>query len=100
MFKILSAYLETILCTAKNPICNNLLKRFNTFRVLSEYAERNFHFQQCLGTSKGQYFEKIKWGGLYTCLREQFTTFIFLDIFKPNTALCVYGEYAKRRKMH
>jgi hypothetical protein len=24
-----------------------------------EYAERNFHFQQCLPTLKAQYFEKI-----------------------------------------
>jgi hypothetical protein len=27
-----------------------------------EYADRNFYVQQCLGTVKGRYFEKIEWG--------------------------------------
>ncbi len=30
-------------------------------RKNEEYAERNFHFQQCVGTLKGQYFKKIEW---------------------------------------
>jgi hypothetical protein len=31
-------------------------------RKNEEYAERIFHHQQCLGTSKGKCFEKIEWG--------------------------------------
>ncbi len=39
------------------------LETFRAFRVLrknEEYAERNFHFQHCPGTLKGQCLEKIK----------------------------------------
>ena len=71
-------------------ICHILHLRLNTFCVFSEYAqilsaqspqvpksfprilqlrrkneecaERNFSFQQCLGTLKGQYFKKTEWG--------------------------------------
>ncbi len=71
-------------------ICHVLHIRLNTFHVFSEYAqilsahspqvlkyfprilcarrkneeqaERIFHHQQCLGTSKGKCFEKIEWG--------------------------------------
>ena len=31
-------------------------------RKNEKYAERIFHHQQCLGTSKGKCFEKIEWG--------------------------------------
>ncbi len=85
------------------PICHVLHIRLNTFHVFSEYAqilsahslealkyfprilqlrrkneeyaERIFHHQQCLGTSKGQCFEKIEWGVIY--LPRKFTKFIF-----------------------
>ncbi len=69
---------EKILSTANNPtfaafsisctlkyVPRILYGRLNTFCVFSEYAERmkNFHFQNILGTSKGQHFKK--WGVSY-----------------------------------
>jgi hypothetical protein len=51
-------------------------------RKNEEYAERNFHFPQCLGTLKGQYFEN-RWD-------EQFTNFIFWISLKK--LLCTYTE--------
>jgi hypothetical protein len=100
---------ETILCTANNPslLCSPytltlwyflriFLRHLNTFRVFSrkneEYSERIFHHQQCLGTSKGQCFEKIEWGVNYLP-RMNSLQINFLVIFKTKTALCVYGEY-------
>ena len=67
-------------------------------RKNDEYAERNFHFQQCLGTSKGQCFEKGN-EGLYACLGWTVYKKIFLVIYKTKTALCVYGDYAKQRNI-
>ncbi len=50
-----------------------------------------FTFQQCLGTLKRQYFEKIKWGNILSYV-EQFTNFIFW--LSKKIAFCIYGEYA------
>ncbi len=46
-------------------------------RKNEEYAERNYLFQQCPGTLKGQCFEKIEWGVICLAKGEQFTIFIF-----------------------
>ncbi len=64
-----------------------------------EYAERIFHHQQCLGTSKGQCFEKIEWGVIYLPRMNSLQKYFWV-IFKTKIALCVYGEYAKRRKKY
>ena len=48
----------------------------NTGRKNAEYAERNFHVQQCLMKLKGQYFKKIKWG-IINCPNKN-KNFIFL----------------------
>jgi hypothetical protein len=51
-------------------------------RKKEEHSERNLHFQQCLGTLKGQYFKKPE--------DEQFTNFIFWLSFK--NSLFAYME--------
>ncbi len=55
--QILSAYSPTTL--------RYFLRIFQLRRKNEEYAERIFHHQQCLGTSKGQCFEKIESGVHY-----------------------------------
>jgi hypothetical protein len=92
----MSAYSETILCTANSPkfaifsIYSPLILRKR--RKNEENIERNFHFQQCLETLKGQYFEKSK-GELNTGLRFYSSSLQFFVSLKY-LALCVYGEYA------
>ncbi len=57
--------------------------------------ETYLYSEQSLMTLKGQYFEKIEWGT--QALEEQLTNLIFhLSLNKIH--LCVYREYAKRRK--
>ena len=68
-------------------------------RKNEEHAETNLCYQQCLMTLKGQYLKKFN-ERLYTCLGWTVYKIYFLLIFKTKTALCVYGEYAKRRNKY
>ncbi len=95
---IFSMYAEIL--SAHSP---NTFKYFprilHVRRKNEEYAERIFHHQQCLGTSKGKGFEKIECGVI--CLpRMNSLQKICLVIYKTKTALCVYGDYAKWRNKY
>jgi hypothetical protein len=104
------------LCTANNP---NLLysphrlryftrtfhRRFNTFRVFSEYAERMKNMQKEISTfnnawglKKDSILKKLQ-GGFYVCLRRTVYKFYFLDIFKKKM-LYVYTENMLNSKIN
>ncbi len=56
----------------------------NTGRKIGEYAERNFHLQQCLMKLRGQYFKKIKWG-IINCPNEIIIFFFIIFNLKVVT---------------
>jgi hypothetical protein len=49
---------------------------------------KKLHFQQCLMTLKGQYFERIKWG-IVNCSRENKVQLFLRGYFLTRTALCL-----------
>jgi hypothetical protein len=50
-------------------------------------------------TLKEQSIENLN-GALYTCLERTIYKFYFSEILGNKFALCVFGEYAKWRKMY
>ncbi len=71
------------MCTANNPnlpcspyTLNYFPRILQSRRKNEESAEIIFHYQQCLGTSKG-HFRKNGLGGYILPYKEQFTKFIF-----------------------
>jgi hypothetical protein len=78
----------------------------NTFRVFSVYAERMkttqkeiFTFNNAPGLQRDSVSKKSN-RELYACIGWTIYNIYFLVIFKTKTALCVYGEYAKRRNKY
>ncbi len=51
------------------------------------------------GDFKGTVFQK-NWVGVICLLRMNSLKIKFFGFFKTKTALCVYGDYAKRRNMY
>jgi hypothetical protein len=69
-------------------------------RKNEEYAERIFHHQQCLGTSKGKCFEKIEWGVICLPGMNSLQKKILGYLENKNCSMRIYGDKAKWRNKY
>jgi hypothetical protein len=50
------------------------------------------------GDIKGTVYQKIEWDIIYWPRKNNLKVLFFRNLERKKLALCVYGEYAKRRK--